>query len=128
VHKGPLAYAEAFLEPTELNMKYSKELKKKFKLIFKRLIELYNRGIELYGQLTTKQSQATPNTNNNNNSPLSPTEANTNSLNKYTEMHRLLKEKFNEFENSFRNLLLIDGVSQNFNIQIKAEDLTLLLF
>ena len=127
MHQGPLAYAEAFLEPTELNLKYSKEVKKKFKLIFKRLIELYNKGIELYGQLATKQNSATPNINNNSSSmsPLSPNEA---ISNKYTEMHRLLKEKFNEFENSFRNLLLIDGVSHNFNIHIKADDLTLLLF
>ena len=59
MHKGPLAYAEAFLEPTELNLKYSKEVKKKFKLIFKRLIELYNKGIELYGQLAICASSAT---------------------------------------------------------------------
>ena len=40
----------------------------------------------------------------------------TNQLNKAapnsneTTLHRILQEKFNEFENTFRNLILIDGV------------------
>jgi hypothetical protein len=116
VHKGPLAYAEAFLEPTESNMKYSKECKKNFKHVFKKLIDLYQNGIDMYAQLALrinqnqhlslneeKTSQAVTNSSNTNNA--------SSDINKYVEMHRMLKEKFNEFENSFRNLLLIDGVS-----------------
>ena len=116
VHKGPLAYAEAFLEPTDLNMQYSREIKKKFKHIFKRLIELYQKGIDLYGQLGASSSTnavSQPNANGGGDTaaviaPVAVTQHN----NKYAEMHRLLQEKYNEVENSFRNLLLIDGVSE----------------
>ena len=91
VHKGPLAYAEAFLEPSvdhdleNAFPKYSKLLKRRFKLIFKRLIELYQRGIDLYDTLNP---------------------------NKDNKLYIMLQEKLNECENTFRNLLLIDGVSR----------------
>ena len=106
VHKGPLAYAEAFLEPNDLNSSYSKEEKKEFKNVFKHLIDLYQQGIELYGKLAHKSNsesevKSTPAKNpNSSNIPSS----------KYLEMHCLLQDKFHEFENSFRNLLLVDGV------------------
>lgn len=105
VHKGPLAYAEAFLEPNDLNSSYSKEEKKEFKNVFKHLIDLYQQGIELYGKLAHKSNsesevKSTPAKNpNSSNIPSS----------KYLEMHCLLQDKFHEFENSFRNLLLVDG-------------------
>jgi hypothetical protein len=125
VHKGPLAYAEAFLEPNEANTKYSKELKRKFKLTFKKLIDLYQVGIELYSQLASKLNSSTDETLNtsicvNTSSGkvlASHNNSNANNLNssssqQHVEMHRLLQEKFNELENSFRNLLLIaDDVS-----------------
>lgn len=122
VHKGPLAYAEAFLEPTESNMKYSKESKKKFKNIFKKLIDLYQNGIDMYAQLALRinHHSQNPSLNDEKSSQVVTNVSNANNastdINKYVEMHRMLKEKFNEFENSFRNLLLIDGVShfQNF--------------
>jgi hypothetical protein len=128
VHKGPLAYAEAFLDLNEANAIYPKELKRKFKLIFKRLIDLYQLGIDLYIQLVStkfnEESQSIINGANNqppNGSASINSGANKNiniiaNLNannlteanqKYVEMHRLLQEKFNELENSFRNLLLL---------------------
>lgn len=111
MHKGPLAYAEAFLDPNEFNAKYSKELKKKFKLIFKRLIDSYKKGIDLYFQLSKKitESSALDAQSNSKNSTVSIS----NQTNKYLEMYRILSEKFAELENNFRNLLLIEGVSQN---------------
>jgi hypothetical protein len=122
VHKGPLAYAEAFLEPNKLNKVYSKELKQKFKSTFKRLIDLYQKGIDLYYQLALKLNQSSETSTAENGTKMvngggasaatnaiNATPNNLNSL-KYFEMHRLLQEKFNELENSFRNLLLIDGV------------------
>jgi hypothetical protein len=102
VHCGPLAYAEAFLEPTDSNMKYSKQQKLKFKLIFKRLIELYQKGIDLYALLQIQLNQESTATNQLNKSASNSNE---------TTLHRILQEKFNEFENTFRNLILIDGVS-----------------
>jgi len=114
VHKGPLAYAEAFLEPTESNMKYSKEAKKKFKNIFKKLIDLYQNGIDMYAQLALRINHHTQNPSLNDEKSsqvVTQTNSTTTDINKYVEMHRMLKEKFNEVENSFRNLLLIDGVS-----------------
>ncbi len=126
VHKGPLAYAEAFLEPTDLNNKYGKELKKKFKYTFKRLIDLYQKGIDLYGQLgNNKTSSNQPNGISSNVSSTTLTNdtdskkdvkdaQNTsgavNNSNKLVEMHKILQDKFNEMENNFRNLLLVDGV------------------
>ena len=131
VHKGPLAYAEAFLEPNDLNKNYSKELKKEFKITFKRLIDSYQKGIDMYGQLANKQlmSSHTTVSNEENSNRLSLNVTNlinttisltsnpsltsqqSQIVNKYYEMYRLLQEKFSEVENSFRNLLLIDGVS-----------------
>ncbi len=100
VHKGPLAYAEAFLEPNSLNSAYSKELKKEFKDVFMNLIDLYQKGIELYGQLAHKCNDDKKILNSGSNAST-----------KYLEMHCLLQAKFLEFENNFRNLLLVDGVS-----------------
>lgn len=121
VHKGPLAYAEAFLEPNKLNKSYPKELKRKFKITFKRLIDLYQKGIDLYHQLAVKSNTQQPSDENVavknvsviNTSSLNSSNAvsqNVSSSVKHFEMSRLLQEKFNELENSFRNLLLIDGV------------------
>lgn len=135
VHKGPLAYAEAFLDPNELNKHYTKELKKEFKNTFKRLIDSYQKGIDMYGQLANKQVTSSHDDSSTNRLSLNvsnlinTTITNTSNLNqhqqqqqqqtqqqqlntasKYLEMYRLLQEKFNEVENSFRNLLLIDGV------------------
>ena len=92
-----------------MNSSYSKDEKKEFKNVFKRLIDLYQQGIDLYGKLAQKskgenEPKSTPAKNLNTN------HSNTSS-NKYLEMHCLLQEKFHEFENSFRNLLLIDGVN-----------------
>lgn len=144
VHKGPLAYAEAFLEPNKFNKNYPKELKRKFKTTFKRLIDSYQRGIDLYQQLAIKANQTseeaaattTTTTTTNmttiaiasviskntssliNSSVLNSSSSQSGGQNnaptsslKYYEMSRILQEKFNELENSFRNLLLIDGVS-----------------
>ncbi len=143
VHKGPLAYAEAFLDPNELNKHYSKELKKEFKHTFKRLIDAYQKGIDMYGQLANKHvtntggahddqssNRLSLNVSNLINTTITSSSAlqqqqhqqpqqqqqqqqqnQQNTANKYLEMYRLLQEKFNEVENSFRNLLLIDGVS-----------------
>lgn len=97
-----MAYAEAFLELNEQNAIYSKEKKKDFKNVFKQLIDLYQKGIELYGQLATKYNAADDKTSKSLNVNHVPST-------KYVEMHCLLQEKFLEFENSFRNLLLIDG-------------------
>lgn len=108
VHKGPLAYAEAFLEPCELNEIYSKELKKEFKLVFKQLIDVYQKGIELFGQLATKYNTAEDKTNKS---------LNPNNL-KYLDMHCLLRDKFLEFENTFRNLLLVDGDFDLYQMQL----------
>ncbi|CAF1070860.1 unnamed protein product [Brachionus calyciflorus] len=110
VHKGPLAYAEAFLDPNELNTKYSKDLKKKFKLTFKRLVDLYKKGIEMYYQLGLKITESLEQNVNAKSSTISMSTAN-NTLNgnKYLDMYKLLLEKFGELENNFRNLLLIDG-------------------
>ena len=114
VHKGPMAYAEAFLEPNDFNGEYSKELKKEFKTVFRRLIDLYQKGIDQYGQLANKFNQVNGEEANTHRSmSISSNSNNHPPANKYSEMHRLLQEKFNEVENSFRNLLLIDGVSQN---------------
>lgn len=141
VHKGPLAYAEAFLEPNKLNKNYPKELKRKFKITFKRLIDLYQKGIDLYHQLAVKANQITSedlsslaakNTSlvnssvlnsSGTNSTITPiqqavgqatsSQNNVNTTMKYFEMSRILQEKFYELENSFRNLLLIDGVSSH---------------
>jgi hypothetical protein len=139
VHKGPLAYAEAFLDPNESpaaganGIKYSKELRTQFKLVFKRLVDLYQRGIDIYGSLAI-QSTSLPSASNNSNSTSAATcslpisteqqpqsqpqpqqQQNSNSLlalnSRSVDMYNLLQEKFNEFENSFRNLLLVDGVS-----------------
>lgn len=105
-----MAYAEAFLDPNEFNAKYSKELKKKFKLTFKRLVDSYKKGIDLYFQLSKKITQSVTDAQlNSKNSAISIS----NQTNKYLDMYRLLTEKFAELENNFRNLLLIDGVSQN---------------
>ena len=140
MHKGPLAYAEAFLEPNKFNRNYAKDLKRKFKVTFKRLVDSYQKGIDLYQQLAIKANQisseeATSSAGMKNSSLINTsalnftnvlaasstsstnTAANTNanahvySSLKYFEMSRLLQEKFNELENSFRNLLLIDGVN-----------------
>jgi len=100
VHRGPLAYAEAFLEPNTHNSIYSKELKKEFKDVFKNLIDMYQKGIELYGKLAQDYNNNKKNLNGSNLTS-----------DKYLEMHCLLQTKFMEFENTFRNLLLIDGVS-----------------
>lgn len=132
MHKGPLAYAEAFLEPNKLNIEYSKELKSKFKTIFKKLIEFYQKGIDLYKELAIKlihmneeslTALALRNISSSintsgltcsnmivNSSGQTATIFNQNSSIKHFEMSRLLQEKFNELENNFRNLLLIDGV------------------
>jgi hypothetical protein len=134
VHKGPLAYAEAFLEPgSESNKKYSKELKRKFKLTFKKLIDLYQIGIELYSQLASKLNSCTDDTlntsicvNTSSGKVLSShNNSNANNLNsscsqQHVEMHRLLQEKFSELENSFRNLLLIaDDVRKSTFVNVK---------
>ena len=104
VHKGPLALAEAFLEPNDYNMHYSKDLKKDFKNVFKHLIDLYQKGIDLYGQLAAKINSASEENSHHKNIPST----------KYLDMHCLLRDKFLEFENTFRNLLLVDGVSDNY--------------
>ena len=153
VHKGPLAYAEAFLEPLESNKRYSKELKRKFKLTFKKLIDLYHIGIELYNQLASKMNQSTEESLNNSNNTTTNS-ANPNNLSsnrilssvvanysnnnttvnlngnstnaKHVEMHRILLEKFGELENSFRNLLLIaDDVGLKF---IKINELIIIFY
>jgi hypothetical protein len=119
------------LDSNDSNKQYPKELKKQFKNVFKRLIDLYQKGIELYGQLASQQASSSSvpaaNSHNSHNSEEKPLinnnfinnsnsknsaslNANTSSINKYADMHRLLQEKFNEVENNFRNLLLIDGV------------------
>lgn len=129
VHKGPLAYAEAFLDPNEFNSRYSKELKKKFKIMFKRLVDLYKRGISLYYQLALKLATSETDGGNANKSStinvsLSANMSSINQSNKYIEMHRLLQEKFNELENNFRNLLLIDGVGESlYEVFVSPNDL-----
>lgn len=140
MHKGPLAYAEAFLEPNKFNRNYAKDLKRKFKVTFKRLVDSYQKGIDLYQQLAIKANQisseeatssagiknsslintsalnftnvlAASSTSSTNTAANTNANAHVNSSLKYFEMSRLLQEKFNELENSFRNLLLIDGVN-----------------
>ena len=108
VHKGPLAYAEAFLEPHELNAAYSKELKKQFKQVFKRLVDLYQKGIEAYGQLANQLAGTLIGPAEES---VSKAASNGAPSHRCLEMFNLLQEKFGEFENNFRNLLLIDGVS-----------------
>ena len=133
MHKGPLAYAEAFLDPNELNKHYSKELKKEFKHTFKRLIDAYQKGIDMYGQLANKHVTSTGGASGNNQDDQSSNRLSLNvsnlinttitsnsapqqqqqqqqnqqqqqhTANKYLEMYRLLQEKFNEVENSFRS-------------------------
>lgn len=110
VHCGPLAYAEAFLEPTDSNMKYSKQQKLKFKLIFKRLIEMYQKGIDLYASLQHQINQESNTAN-----LTGKTTSNSNEM----TLHRILQEKFNEFENTFRNLILIDGVGVRIHFYLK---------
>ena len=43
---------------------------------------------------------------------------------KYLDMYRLLQDKFNEVENSFRNLLLIDGDFDLYQQQLKVHSQT----
>ena len=74
----------------------------KFKLIFKRLIELYQKGIDSYALLQLQLNHESTAANQS-----GKTSSNSNE----TTLHRILQEKFNEFENTFRNLILIDGVS-----------------
>lgn len=121
-----MAYAEAFLDPNEFNTRYSKELKKKFKITFKRLIDLYKKGIELYYQLGSKPATSETDSGAAKTSTINMNQSSSanNSSNKYIEMHRLLLEKFNELENNFRNLLLIDGVCENLDKYFSPNDLT----
>ena len=95
VHKGPVALAEAFLEQSE-SIKYSPELMKEFKSIFKRLIELFKQGIELYGKLTTidKTDDSTSTNKNSYNQP-----------NRQIDVHQLLQQRFFDIENKFKHLL-----------------------
>ncbi|RNA06745.1 dedicator of cytokinesis 9-like [Brachionus plicatilis] len=124
VHKGPLAYAEAFLDPNEFNSKYSKELKKKFKLTFKRLVDSYKKGIDLYFQLSKKITESCADVQlNSKNSAISIS----NQTNKYLEMYRILSEKFAELENNFRNLLLIDGDFELYQLQLNNSQLARLI-
>ena len=88
------------MEPNSLNSAYSKELRNGFKEFFINLIDLYQKGIELYGQLAHKCNDDKKILNSGSNAST-----------KYLEMHCLLQAKFLEFENNFRNLLLVDGVS-----------------
>ena len=119
VHKGPLAYAEAFLEPHALNTAYSKDLKKHFKQVFKRLVDLYQKGIEAYGLLANQLAGTLigPVEESANKAASSQAASNAASAggttNRCLEMYNLLQQKFGEFENNFRNLLLIDGVSMD---------------
>ena len=83
--------------------------------MFKRLIDSYKKGIDLYYQLGLKICETANDTLNAKASTISMA-SNVNSTNtssKYLDMYRLLMEKFGELENNFRNLLLIDGVSLN---------------
>ena len=95
VHPGPVALAEAFLEQSE-SIKYSPELMKEFKSIFKRLIELFKQGIELYGKLTTidKTDDSTSTNKNSYNQP-----------NRQIDVHQLLQQRFFDIENKFKHLL-----------------------
>jgi vacuolar-type H+-ATPase catalytic subunit A/Vma1 len=129
VHKGPLAYAEAFLDPNEMNKHYSKELKKEFKNTFKRLIDSYQKGIEMYGQLANKlitgnDEHSASNRLSLNVSNLINTTLTQQTATKYLDMYRLLQDKFNEVENSFRNLLLIDGDFDLYQQQLKVHSQT----
>ena len=95
------------------------------------MIDLYQKGIDLYGQLANRQTGNNNQQSSNVNTTVSTATltndetslgkqgslqsysnvANGASNNKHFEMHKLLQDKFNELENSFRNLLLVDGVS-----------------
>jgi hypothetical protein len=95
VHKGPVALAEAFLEQSE-SAKYSPDLMKEFKIIFKRLIELFKQGIELYGKLTNidKTDDSASNNKYSSNQP-----------NRQIDVHQLLQQRFVDIENKFKHLL-----------------------
>ena len=100
VHKGPLALAEAFLDQNE-STKYSEDLMKEFKNIFRRLIELFKQGIELYSKLTSSNDDSGSSTNKS--SSLN---------NRHIDVHQHLQQRFHDIENKFKHLL-IEGVSLN---------------
>ncbi len=103
VHKGPLALAEAFLDHNE-SIKYSNDLMKEFKNIFRRMIEMFKQGIELYLKLTTDKIDDAGNNNNNKSS-----NNNNNNNSQKIDVHQLLQQRFHDIENKFKNLL-IEGV------------------
>ena len=105
VHKGPLALAEAFLEQNE-SAKYSPELMKEFKSIFRKLIELFKQGIELYGKLTSTDKVDESMTNNKNSNS-------NNTPNRQIDVHQLLQQRFQDIEKKFKHLLF-EGVNKNF--------------
>ena len=131
-----MSYAEAFLEPSESSSakKYSKDLKRQFKHVFIRLIDLYQKGVQLYTQLSQsklnhaannsglhRSNTLATNDKSSNKTSLPPAVAlasanSPNTRNQTTtptvDMQTLLAIKFNELENNFRNLLLVDGVRQ----------------
>ncbi len=95
VHKGPVALAEAFLEQSE-SAKYSPDLMKEFKIIFKRLIELFKQGIEVYCKLTNIDKTDDLASNNKYSS---------NQSNRQIDVHQLLQQRFVDIENKFKHLL-----------------------
>jgi hypothetical protein len=95
VHKGPVALAEAFLEQSE-SAKYSPDLMKEFKIIFKRLIELFKQGIEVYGKLTNIDKT---------DDLASYNKYSSNQPNRQIDVHQLLQQRFVDIENKFKHLL-----------------------
>ncbi len=92
VHKGPLSYAEAFLDTNE-SVKYSNELIPQFKSVFRNLIDAIRQGIDLYTKLNSPNDKA-----DDSKSTANPTA--TTSI----DFLKLINDKFCEFEMKFKQL------------------------